>query len=197
MESEHPYPNNANISDTIVFEGASSLRIIFHKFATERNYDELELKSKDFSISLSGNTLPDPIEIQGNYISYRFISDSSNNDWGYLISIIGECHRHIECVIACWLIEFCIKQNISQIYSPSILKELVTQISLVDSETREEAIRITSLFVKNKDKYITKPDWSCLEDLSSSAEQLLQRIFKGSVISHSLSRLLDLMVIIF
>jgi len=106
FESKHPYDNNADVVETIYMLGAKGVAIAFDpRSSTELNYDYLQFYSKDPRSDSSAEALcgkltggmnnsskqfpglesmeRDPLILVGEQFFYRFVSDGSNNDWGY------------------------------------------------------------------------------------------------------------------
>jgi len=94
IESEHKYKHNCRIEDKISIPGASSLFVRFDKrCATESKCDILTLSSApNYSQNArmySGTSHWPECEIPGDTVYYKFISDASNNDWGYKFTVTG------------------------------------------------------------------------------------------------------------
>ncbi|XP_076867897.1 LOW QUALITY PROTEIN: zinc finger ZZ-type and EF-hand domain-containing protein 1 [Brachyhypopomus gauderio] len=92
-ESKHPYENNTNFEDKVHVPGAFYLAVKFDsRCHTEEGCDELQLASSgDFQQDLhtfSGQKWAD-VEIPGDTLYYRFISDMSNTEWGYRFTVTG------------------------------------------------------------------------------------------------------------
>ncbi|KAI4877405.1 hypothetical protein NFI96_011706 [Prochilodus magdalenae] len=94
-ESKHPYDNNTNFEDKVHIPGAFYLSIKFDsRCHTEEGCDELQLASSaDFQQDLhtfsgSFHKWAD-VEIPGDTLYYRFISDMSNTEWGYKFTVTG------------------------------------------------------------------------------------------------------------
>uniref|UniRef100_A0AAY5EHD3 Zinc finger, ZZ-type with EF hand domain 1 n=1 Tax=Electrophorus electricus TaxID=8005 RepID=A0AAY5EHD3_ELEEL len=92
-ESKHPYDNNTNFEDKVHVPGAFYLAVKFDsRCHTEEGCDELQLASSaDFQQDLhtfSGQKWAD-VEIPGDTLYYRFISDMSNTEWGYRFTVTG------------------------------------------------------------------------------------------------------------
>ncbi|XP_066513503.1 zinc finger ZZ-type and EF-hand domain-containing protein 1 [Hoplias malabaricus] len=94
-ESKHPYENNTNFEDKVHIPGAFYLSVKFDsRCHTEEGCDELQLASSaDFQQDLhtfSGSFQKwADIEIPGDTLYYRFISDMSNTEWGYKFTVTG------------------------------------------------------------------------------------------------------------
>ena len=114
MESEHPYPNSANIFEPLeVADGGEKMLVWFdNQSATERNYDFVRFyKTEDkdegywgeekYSGGLNGSdknwpTFKSPLEIDAGKCWVYFESDGSNNDWGYIINAVTpEVHKEM------------------------------------------------------------------------------------------------------
>lgn len=94
-ESKHPYDNNTNSEDKVHIPGAFYLSVKFDpRCQTEEGCDELQLSSStDFQQDLhtfsgSYHKWAD-VEIPGDTLHYRFISDMSNTEWGYKFTVTG------------------------------------------------------------------------------------------------------------
>uniref|UniRef100_A0A3B4C7N7 Zinc finger, ZZ-type with EF hand domain 1 n=1 Tax=Pygocentrus nattereri TaxID=42514 RepID=A0A3B4C7N7_PYGNA len=94
-ESKHPYDNNTNFEDKVHIPGAFYLSVKFDsRCQTEEGCDELQLASSaDFQQDLhtfSGSFQKwADVEIPGDTLYYRFISDLSNTEWGYKFTVTG------------------------------------------------------------------------------------------------------------
>ncbi|XP_053474575.1 zinc finger ZZ-type and EF-hand domain-containing protein 1 isoform X2 [Ictalurus furcatus] len=94
-ESKHPYDNNTNFEDKVHIPGAFYLSVKFDsRCQTEEGCDELQLASSaDFQQDLhtfsgSYHKWAD-VEIPGDTLHYRFVSDMSNTEWGYKFTVTG------------------------------------------------------------------------------------------------------------
>ncbi|KAM9441391.1 zinc finger ZZ-type and EF-hand domain-containing protein 1 isoform 2-T2 [Clarias gariepinus] len=94
-ESKHPYDNNTNFEDKVHIPGAFYLSVKFDsRCQTEEGCDELQLASSaDFQQDLhtfsgSYHKWAD-VEIPGDTLYYRFVSDMSNTEWGYKFTVTG------------------------------------------------------------------------------------------------------------
>jgi hypothetical protein len=101
-ETTHPYLDNQNDFSTVKIEGATKLLVVFDSLTkTEAGYDYVKLfKGKDQSNPLFGGQAlsgdyssnfadKDPLEIEGDTISFLFHSDGSGNYWGIRAFIKG------------------------------------------------------------------------------------------------------------
>ncbi|XP_049325560.1 zinc finger ZZ-type and EF-hand domain-containing protein 1 [Astyanax mexicanus] len=94
-ESKHPYENNTSFEDKVHIPGAFYLSVKFDsRCHTEEGCDELQLASSaDFQQDLhtfSGSFQKwADVEIPGDTLYYRFISDMSNTEWGYKFTVTG------------------------------------------------------------------------------------------------------------
>ena len=88
FETEHPYVNNARMSQTYTFPGAKYVKIVLEKYDTERNYDFITLRDGKGMVveKISGageNYESDYAETDS--ITIEFSSDSSQTRWGAVI----------------------------------------------------------------------------------------------------------------
>eukprot|EP00042_Codosiga_hollandica_P059364 m.913445 g.913445 ORF g.913445 m.913445 type:complete len:4429 (-) comp60130_c2_seq1:227-13513(-) len=100
-ESEHPYPNNADTTQTLIAPGADFLILSFApNCASERRYDHVQIfrptPTGDQQIhpeNLSGPSDAWPkssiLVLDTSQVKIKFHSDGSNNDWGYKITARG------------------------------------------------------------------------------------------------------------
>jgi hypothetical protein len=91
FESEHPYKENANVSETYTFPGAKYVRIKVAKYDLEAGYDYVRVANAAGvtleKVSGSGeNYTTDYIE--GDTVQLNFISDRSVNKWGFKIESV-------------------------------------------------------------------------------------------------------------
>lgn len=92
-ESQHPYPNNSDYTFGTTFQGTSRIAVAFDPMtSTESSYDYVEIGGNRYSGGRGGSekTFPmfDPyvepsLVFDGNRFEAKFVSDSSNDDWGY------------------------------------------------------------------------------------------------------------------
>ncbi|XP_034149248.1 LOW QUALITY PROTEIN: zinc finger ZZ-type and EF-hand domain-containing protein 1 [Esox lucius] len=94
-ESKHPYDNNTNFEDKVQIPGAIYLSVKFDpRCYTEEGCDELIMASSSDYLQDLHNFSGSPqkwadIEIPGDTLHYRFISDMSNTEWGYKFTVTG------------------------------------------------------------------------------------------------------------
>jgi hypothetical protein len=92
-ESEHPYPNSADLTKEIAVPGAVYYVLTFDsQCKTESTYDYLELftdSTKGTKLNKwEGDTWPrEPVTINQNSLYFTFHSDGGTNFWGWKISI--------------------------------------------------------------------------------------------------------------
>lgn len=88
FESSHPYVNNANLSKTYTVPGAKFLRIIVKQHDLETNYDYLSIKDSNGvevqRVDGKGNDTYTEY-VDGDTITIDFKSDTSVQQWGFLI----------------------------------------------------------------------------------------------------------------
>eukprot|EP00475_Leptophrys_vorax_P021666 TRINITY_DN29436_c0_g1_i1.p1 TRINITY_DN29436_c0_g1~~TRINITY_DN29436_c0_g1_i1.p1 ORF type:complete len:1110 (+),score=286.23 TRINITY_DN29436_c0_g1_i1:447-3332(+) len=101
-ETKHNYPDNLDETYTREIPGASKLLLVFDPMTkTEKNYDWLKLfqGKGDAKVPLLGGAAlsgefadfaeKDPIEVEGNCVSFHFHSDTGVNYWGVRVYIKG------------------------------------------------------------------------------------------------------------
>nr|XP_019941221.1 PREDICTED: zinc finger ZZ-type and EF-hand domain-containing protein 1 isoform X3 [Paralichthys olivaceus] len=94
-ESKHPYDNNTNFEDKVHIPGAIYLSVKFDsRCHTEEGCDELIMSSSSDFLQDVHNFSGSPqkwsdFEIPGDTLYYRFMSDMSNTEWGYKLTVTG------------------------------------------------------------------------------------------------------------
>eukprot|EP00937_MAST-01D_sp_MAST-1D-sp2_P000642 g642.t1 len=92
LESKHPYDNSADYVEAVEIPGATALKVEFDpRCRTESGYDHVRFyrqqgKAEEF-FKWSGSDVPSPMTVPGDRFWLGFTSDSSNNDWGYKITV--------------------------------------------------------------------------------------------------------------
>jgi hypothetical protein len=89
VSSAHPYKEKSNESYEVSVPGAKEIALYFSRFATEKEYDVVELQDAQGKVlaKLSGNKDDSysPV-ITGNYVKVVFKSDDSVNGYGFDIT---------------------------------------------------------------------------------------------------------------
>jgi thermitase len=88
FESAHPYLNNGNITKTYTVPGAKFLRVVVRQHDLETNYDYLSIKDgSGVEIQRVDGKGSDTVTeyVDGDTITVSFTSDTSVQQWGYLI----------------------------------------------------------------------------------------------------------------
>ncbi|XP_010745158.2 zinc finger ZZ-type and EF-hand domain-containing protein 1 isoform X1 [Larimichthys crocea] len=94
-ESKHPYDNNTNFEDKVHIPGAIYLSVKFDsRCYTEEGCDELIISSSSDFLQDVHNFSGSPqkwsdLEIPGDTLYYKFMSDMSNTEWGYKFTVTG------------------------------------------------------------------------------------------------------------
>jgi len=109
FESSHPYADNCNTTELVMIPGAKNLILTFDpQSRTEANYDYVTILHKDSddaygkftgrdgSQNWAGCEGREPLKIPGDSCRIRFVSDGSNNDWGYKLTVKGEMPASID-----------------------------------------------------------------------------------------------------
>jgi len=90
FESAHPYVADSNVSKSYRVPGAKFLRIKVRKMDLEKSYDYLKVSAKGVvydKISGQGENRTS-VYIDGDSVDIQFKSDSSVNNWGFVIDEI-------------------------------------------------------------------------------------------------------------
>ena len=95
-DSPHPYPDNAELRETLSVPGAEGLYVAFHPNShTERGHDVLSLSWEDRASGLlrregpfSGTAFPGtrqkpPLKVEADSFELHFRSDADTHFWGY------------------------------------------------------------------------------------------------------------------
>jgi hypothetical protein len=102
IETPHPYPDNADLSWTVSFPGASRLKLVWDpRSSTEPNCDYVVLyrdtnhsddnrvspahysgRANDMEASWPGVGGRPPVYVEADHVDVMFRSDASNTDWG-------------------------------------------------------------------------------------------------------------------
>jgi subtilisin family serine protease len=88
FESAHPYVNNGNGSITYTVPGAKFLRVVVRQHDLETNYDYLSIKdSNGIEVQRVDGKGTDTVTeyVDGDSITVDFTSDTSVQQWGYII----------------------------------------------------------------------------------------------------------------
>eukprot|EP00039_Didymoeca_costata_P026113 m.14960 g.14960 ORF g.14960 m.14960 type:complete len:1953 (-) comp5263_c0_seq1:243-6101(-) len=96
IESEHNYPNDANLNGEVVIPGATALKVVFDpRCRTEGGCDELSIFDSAGTLVKkmsgdSGHTRWPKLRIAGDRLTWQFQSDGSCNYWGYKFAVSAE-----------------------------------------------------------------------------------------------------------
>ena len=88
FESAHPYVNNGDLSKTYTVPGAKFLRVVIRQHDLETNYDYLSIKDgSGVEVQRVDGKGSDTVTeyVDGDTITVSFTSDTSVQQWGYLI----------------------------------------------------------------------------------------------------------------
>ena len=94
VESAHNYPNDANLSGTVVIPGATRLKVTFDpKCHTESGFDVLVIQDGQGKECkrISGDCgVPrwQSFELSGDTLKWQFTSDAQRNFWGYKFKVM-------------------------------------------------------------------------------------------------------------
>lgn len=96
FESEHPYAHNMNIEFSVSFPGARSIDIVFDpKCRTETSCDYLRFWQGSQQVGNDkyhgGSSGWPSLKLQGDSFRVTFLSDGSQNDWGYKFTATATC----------------------------------------------------------------------------------------------------------
>jgi len=116
MESDHPYKDNADDMKPLELPGHESMLVWFDpQTKTEKKYDYLtfwhdegkaahygEKKYSGGKDGSSGNwpTFDNPLHIPAGKCTVGFVSDGSNNDWGWRLTAASASEHAKRCLVA-------------------------------------------------------------------------------------------------
>ena len=107
VETDHPYKDNTDVTELVSMPGVSYIEITFdNRSKTEKDSDYISFFKDSSKTSQWGETryhggkdgttrnFPgtdgrSPLKILADKFYYRWYSDSSSNDWGYIMTITG------------------------------------------------------------------------------------------------------------
>jgi thermitase len=91
LESLHPYADSSNISKTITVPGAKYIRVKVARFDLETGYDYLRIadgKGNTIEKVTGQGTNYTTDYVEGDTVTFNFVSDRSMSKWGYFIQDI-------------------------------------------------------------------------------------------------------------